>query len=234
MSCIHDVNVHTFGPPDTDKKMSGTKMGMAHTVGQIADNIGTNPEALRKKLSRTYGQDYPGQSWGASAVVPDTVAAELLAKSGTKKERVQRASAPVVRITRTETPAPVIEVQEAPAPADVRGFALSALLIGIVLGHAGLVWYDCASLWATPGAIAGGLVFAVVLASVMLSSDTTKGFTAEICVWFVFFVDCAAFWVHKPVFSGYGVDNATTNALCVFVCATSFAALYIFKSYKND
>jgi len=111
---------------------------------------------------------------------------------------------------------------------------LSVLLIGIVLGHAGLVWYDCAQLWDTPGAIAGGLVFAVVLAAVMLSSDTAKGYTADICLYFVFFVDVAAFWVHKPVFSGYGVDNATTNALCAFVCATSFAALYIFKSYKND
>lgn len=212
-------------------------MGMEHTVGQLARDLETNPEALRKKLSRKYADKYPEQSWGVSAIVPDAVAAEMLDKSGQRKERTK-----VMRPARSHN-SPIIDEfvalsaetgPDTSKPANLRGYALSVLLIGIVLGHAGLVWYDCAQLWATPGAIAGGLVFAVVLAAVMLSSDTAKGYTADICMYFVFFVDVAAFWVHKPVFSGYGVDNATTNALCGFVCATSFAALFIFKSYKND
>ncbi len=214
-------------------------MSTQYTVGQLADKLGTNPEALRKRLSRTYADKYPGQSWGASAVVPDELASELLDKSGQRPARQKAVSGTVVLLA--ERPAPAIVPDKTPdpepdvsEPINVRGYALSALLIGIVLGHAGLVWYDCAQLWHTPGAIAGGLVFAVVLAAVMLSSDTAKGYTAELCVYFVFMCDVAAFWVHKPVFSGYGVDNATTNALCAFVCATSFAALYIFKSYKND
>lgn len=219
--------------------MSGNKIGMAHTVGQLADTLGKSPDTMRVYLRRKYADIYPGQSWGVSAVVPDEIVAELLDKSGERPARKKAVSGTVVRIV--ERPAPVAVPDKSPEPEpdkskpiNVRGYALSALLIGIVLGHAGLVWYDCAQLWDTPGAIAGGLVFAVVLAAVMLSSDTAKGYTADICLYFVFFVDVAAFWVHKPVFSGYGVDNATTNALCAFVCATSFAALYIFKSYKND
>ena len=220
--------------------MSGYKMGMEHTVGQLARDLETNPEALRKKLSRKYADAYPEQSWGVSAIVPDAVAAELLDKSGQRKERKERTK--VMRPARSHNSPTIDEfialsaetVPDNRPPVNLRGYALSVLLVGIVLGHAGLVWYDCAQLWDTPGAIAGVLVFAVVLAAVMLSSDTAKGYTADICLYFVFFVDVAAFWVHKPVFSGYGVDNATTNALCAFVCATSFAALYIFKSYKND
>lgn len=214
-------------------------MGMERTVGQLADAIGTSSEALRKRLGRTYSDKYPKQSWGASAVVPDAVAAEVLDKSGTSKGRKRTKVMRPARSHNSQIIDEFIALSAEPdtdkhPPVNVRGYALSALLVGIVLGHAGLVWYDCAELWYTPGAIAGGLVFAVVLAAVMLSSDTAKGYTADICLYFVFMVDCAAFWVHKPVFSGYGVDNATTNALCAFVCATSFAALYLFKSYKND
>ncbi len=218
--------------------MSGNNM--KYTVGQLAHDLVMKQDTLRVRLRRKYGQKYPGQSWGHYAVVPDEIVAELLDKSGEKKERKERTK--VMRPARSHN-SPIIDefvalsaetVPDTSKPANLRGYALSVLLIGIVLGHAGLVWYDCAQLWATPGAIAGGLVFAVVLAAVMLSSDTTKGYTADICMYFVFFVDVAAFWVHKPVFSGYGVDNATTNALCCFVCATSFAALFIFKSYKND
>lgn len=214
-------------------------MSTQYTVEQLADMLGKSPDTMRVYLRRNYSDRYPNMSWRMSAIVPDTIAAELLDKSGKRPARPKSVSGTVVRVI--ERPAPAIvpdnppqEVPDTPEPLNVRGYALSALLIGIVLGHAGLVWYDCAQLWHTPGAIAGGLVFAVVLAAVMLSSDTAKGYTAELCVYFVFMCDVAAFWVHKPVFSGYGVDNVTTNALCAFVCATSFAALYIFKSYKND
>lgn len=229
-------------------------MNTQYTVGQLADTLGKSPDTLSKYLRRNYADKYHGQSWGASAVVPDTIAAELLGKSGKRPAQPKSVSAtvsvdnpmtwvsasgPSAKVIVRPAPAIVPDKQPEPEPdtsepLNVRGYALSALLIGIVLGHAGLVWYDCAALWGVPGAIAGGLVFAVVLAAVMLSSDTAKGYTAELCVYFVFMCDVAAFWVHKPVFSGYGVDNATTNALCAFVCATSFAALYIFKSYKND
>lgn len=209
------------------------------TVGQLADAIGTNPEALRKRLSRNYADNYPGQSWGVSAIVPDAIAAELLDKSGKRPARKKSVSGTIVRIV--ERPAPVVvpdnppqETADTSEPVNVRGLALSALLIGIVLGHAGLVWYDCASLWGTPGGIAGGLVFAVVLAAVMISTMPTKGYTQEACIWFVALCDIAAGFVHYPVFSEYGVENTTTVSLCIFVCATSFAALYIFKSYKNE
>lgn len=211
---------------------------MAHTVGQIAQELGKNPDTMRRYLSRRYADNYPGQSWGASAVVPDNVAAELLAKSGTKKERVQRASAPVVRIARTETPAPVIEVQEAPAPAKmawgpILSFTRSTILIGIVLGHALLVWYDCADLWSTPGAIGGGLVFFIVLAAVMFAADPDKYETRSFSLAFVALVDFAAFFVHYPVFSEYGVDSIVTKSLCAFVCICSWAALALYQNSKS-
>lgn len=112
--------------------------------------------------------------------------------------------------------------------------AVSVILIAIVICHAALIWYDCAILWDMAGKIGGGAVFLVVLAAVLLAADTGKVYTAESALAFVFFVDVAAWWVHYPVFRTPLVSDTITGVLCGFLCATSFAALYLFKSKNNE
>lgn len=110
----------------------------------------------------------------------------------------------------------------------------SAILIGIVLGHAGLVWYDCAALWDTPGGIGGALVFFIVLAAVMFAADPSKNRTSSFALWFVALVDAAAYFVHKPVFDEYGAGHVITAAICAFVCACSWVALYLYQDQNLD
>lgn len=116
----------------------------------------------------------------------------------------------------------------------VRRFLLDCILVGIVIGHAGLIWYDCADLWDVPGQIGGGLAFFIIVAAVMLSTDPTKNITSQIALLFAFLVDVGAYWVHFPVFQNYSVDDVITRVLCGFLCLMSFGALLIYRHQKNN
>ena len=128
------------------------------------------------------------------------------------------------------------EAQEATLPgiAAVRRVALDALLIGIVIGHAGLIWYDCAAMWGEPGQIGGGLAFCIVLAAVMLATDSSKNITSQYALFLALLVDVGAYWVHFPTFQTYSVPDAITSVLCVFLCAMSFGALFLYRHQKNN
>jgi len=116
-----------------------------------------------------------------------------------------------------------------------RGVALDALLIGIVIGHAGLIWYDCGVQWQTPGIIGGGLAFAIILAALILASDSTKSRTSEAALYFVLLVDGAAWWVHYPTFQQYaGIGNTETGMFAGFLCLCSWFALFLFRDSKID
>lgn len=129
----------------------------------------------------------------------------------------------------TQTPPTKFDLQAA------RNAAVSLLLIGVVIGHSGLVWYDCADRWSVPGAIGGGVVFLIVLAALLLASDETKPRTSEAAMWFVFITDFAAWFVHFPVFRDRAqIGNIETGMFAGFLCACSFAALYLFRDSKLD
>lgn len=104
----------------------------------------------------------------------------------------------------------------------------------IVIGHAGLLWYDCATLWGIPGQIGGGIVFAAVLLAVLICTQSNLPRSSNTALWFVLFVDIAAWWVHFEVFKTPVVSDAITGSLCAFICASSFVALYLFRDSKLD
>lgn len=116
----------------------------------------------------------------------------------------------------------------------VRRFLISALLFVVVILHGALIWYDCGALWGVPGAIGGGAVFAIVFAALLLASDATLPRTSGNALAFMFFVDCAAWKVHYEVFKTPVVENYITAALCAFICASSFVALWLFRDSKLD
>lgn len=119
-----------------------------------------------------------------------------------------------------------------PSAAQVKNALIAGLLVGGVLGHAGLIWYDCVQLWGTPGLIGGGMMAAIVFAAVLLASDADKFSTSGDALVFVFFVDGAAWFVHYEVFRTPIVSNIITGSLCAFICAASFFALYLYRQFK--
>lgn len=112
---------------------------------------------------------------------------------------------------------------------------LEYLLGGIVLGHAFLIWYDCAAQWDTPGIIGGCLAFCIVLAALLLAADKTRVRTSDTALWFVVLVDCLAVFVHYPTFSDNAkIGDIQTWVLSVFLASVSWVALYLFRDYNQD
>jgi len=102
-----------------------------------------------------------------------------------------------------------------------------------VIGHGVLVWFDCWELWGKAGFIGGGLAFVIILIAFTLATDSSKNRTSENAMWFVFFVDLAAWKVHFDTFIRFSnVGEIVTGCLCAFLCACSFMALYIFRDSK--
>ena len=119
----------------------------------------------------------------------------------------------------------------------LRRFTFNAVCLAIVLGHAGLIWYDCAALWQEAGQIGGGLAFLFVVCCVLLATDATRVRTSAAALWIVAGVDLAAWWVHYPVFTrqmtAYDI-KVETGVLCAVICALSFFALVLYRDEKID
>jgi len=112
---------------------------------------------------------------------------------------------------------------------------LEYLLGGIVLGHAFLIWYDCAAQWDTPGIIGGCLAFCIVLAALLLAADKTKVRTSEAALWFIALVDILAIDSHYETFSDNArIGDIQTWVLSVFLASVSWVALYLFRDYNQD
>lgn len=116
----------------------------------------------------------------------------------------------------------------------IRGYFLSFVLLCVVLGHAALIWYDCGTLWGEPGTIGGGVAFLIILSAVLLATDETRIRTSGTALWFVFLIDISAWWVHFPTFQRDGVSDVVTGCFCAFLCACSWAALYLYRDKNID
>lgn len=217
------------------------------TVQALADALRTSPDTLRKRIVRA-GAKYPDVFADTSAGLDRVLSAEqvrILSGNPAKVPANPTVRKPRQVETKSEaiihTPAPAgpgvflptaRQAIKWPTLAQIRNTAISCILIGVVLCHAGLIWYDCSQLWDMAGQIGGGAVFLIVLAAVMLAADQSHYATSEAALWFIFLVDCAAWWVHMPVFKTPVVSDTITGSLCAFLCASSWMALYLFRA-KN-
>ena len=148
------------------------------------------------------------------------------------------------RVNSTLPPAPEAKASPVAAPKErktfrenmdtFRAFALDAILVSVVAGHALLIWYDCAIQWETPGTIGGGLAFAIVAAALLLATDETRARTSGAALYFVLCVDIAAWWVHYPTFQRPGVPDEITGVFAGFLCAASWVALYLYRDKNID
>lgn len=118
----------------------------------------------------------------------------------------------------------------------VRSFLFNALCLSGVIGHALLVWFDCWSIWSTPGAIGGGIAFIVIATAVVIATDQSRVRTSANALWFVLLVDIAAWFVHFPTFNKYGGAGHEIESGCfaAFICICSWFLLYLFRDEKLD
>lgn len=211
------------------------------TVEQYAEMHGKQTDAVQVKLRRMFR--------GEKFSLDSELSAEHLAalsvdrrKSGKQSEtkpakvratvaREVLAVTPVVareKVVRQYTQKRRISIES------IRAGLLSAILLAVIIGHGALIWYDCATLWGTAGLIGGGVVFLIVLAAVLLASDETRVRTSGTALYFALCIDICAWWVHFPTFQRPDVSDVITGALCAFLCACSWIALYLYRDKNLD
>lgn len=211
-------------------------MGMEHgqkaeTIAEFSERTGRKWNTVWKFAKRTF----PTETWVKhSAVTPELYEA-LSAKGSSKEKRPRSVRAKTSEAIRLpEKPETPPARQALPSFQAIRRTSISALLFCVVIGHAGLVWYDLAAMWGVPGTIGGGLMFAVMLAALGFASDPAVNRTSEAALWFVALLDCAAYFVHFEVFDRPDVNIWFTRALCALICACSWMSLYFFRDSKLD
>lgn len=237
------------------------KMGATHmtektiTLAELAETYGRKYDTIFRRAKRMF----PAESWGKNSAVTEgdarvilgdipalsIDAAALQGDFDAVAGDLERATKKVIhkRKPRTWTPesgpngAALMEAWTRPTTRQLRRFTFNAVCLAIVLGHAGLIWYDCAALWQEAGQIGGGLAFLFVVCCVLLATDATRVRTSAAALWIVAGVDIAAWWVHYPVFTrqmtAYDI-KAETGALCAVICALSFFALVLYRDEKID
>ena len=208
--------------------------GKKLTIAEFSAQSGIKPDALRKRWKKVTG----GKPFSIYAELSET---ELSKLSG--KER-KAESLPIIKVTeKPERPTvPTAEKSERKEkPKRPRSFSLDKLRAGatvvvlllIVLGHAGLIWYDCAIQWGTPGLIGGGMAALIALSASMLTFDSTRIGTAQTALALVFFIDAGAWFIHYATFTRTAqIGNIETGVFAGAICAMSFASLYILKEFK--
>ena len=195
----------------------------------IAEKEGRTIDAIRKR----WNTSFPGISFDASAELSPEMITAISKEKAVSAEKSERGNGGM-KLSNS----PVVSKGVPPGKFKfsvlvARNAAIDLLLFSIVAGHALLIWYDCATLWGMPGLIGGCISFLIVLAALLFSTDENKPRTSGTALWFVFMVDCGAFWVHYPTFQRAAtIGNNETIALCIFLCGMSFAALYLFRDSK--
>ena len=216
---------------------------------EVCKRLQINPATLRTWISRANSDTAkkPRQSSKPKTIfqiareVPEGVTVEKETGEGIKrvtnrgKNKALEYDSTVLREFAALDEHPKQKRVKLPDIATLRNFAIAGLLVSVIVGHSALVWYDCGQMWGIPGAIGGGVTFLIVLAALLLASDETKPRTSDTALWFVFLIDVAAWFVHYPTFKNYAdIGNVETGMFAGFLCACSFAALYIFRDSKLD
>lgn len=241
--------INRFGESRVYNKKEVIRMDQEILISELCDMFGVKPDTLRVIWKRNGLHDFRQTRMAK----PDEIAK---IKSYYTNKKARRFG-PVVRgKRRKKTPEVYAEIPQqrdsvlfaSPAenvsPASehgrqitatpIREHALNFLLVGIVVGHAGLIWYDCAIQWLFPGTLGGSLGFFMVLAALLLSTDPTRVRTSEFALYFVGIIDGLAWWVHFPTFQNDRVSDLITGVFTAFLCAASWTALYLYRDSKLD
>lgn len=251
---IEKTWINEFGQPRVYNKTGFVKtMEGTYTIRELCDELGVKYDTMRIAWRRNGLENFdqhrhatPEELSAMKAYYAKNLKVKTQSRSAKKtdenatsvreQQREKSVLIPIAPVVSKVSPPALVSAQNftLPALADVRRFALDIILIGLVVGHAGLIWYDCSQLWAVPGQVGGGLAFFIVVAALMLATDPSKNITSQIALTLVFLIDFAAWFVHRPVFESYRADGTVTDVLCGFLCGMSFGALLIYRHQKNN
>ena len=131
-------------------------------------------------------------------------------------------------------PAPGRAKFEWPAFKQIRYWTFSALAVAIVCGHGFLIWQEAAALYGSIGNIGGAVIFAVVCLAVLIASDSSRNRTSSFALWFMLLVDYAPGLVHYEGLHTPVVPHSIPVGFCIFICASSFVALLLYRDSKLD
>lgn len=218
------------------------------TPKEIAERLDVGTDAVRMKYRRMF----PNRPFDVNESLPSEIYIRLLSdgrRSG--KHQVKKSSPITVKdvAEKFNVPPHISSMREdrkqaPPKPAkdwkrrisveSIRAAMLSVILLAVVIGHGALIWYDCATLWGTAGLIGGGVVFLIVLAAVLLAADESRVRTSGTALYFALCIDISAWWVHFPTFQRPDVSDVITGALCAFLCACSWIALFLYRDKNLD
>ncbi len=216
------------------------------TLAELAETYGRKYDTIWRKAKRTF----PGEVWTATSAVTEDVARVLIGDVPAPRPAVSAPAKPREQktIIRTDStipvnqPAPAVENTPAPGRAkfgwpsfhQVRRFIFNTLAIAVVCGHGFLIWQEAAELYGYIGSIGGAVIFAVVCLAVLIASDASRTRTSGSALWFMLFVDAAAGFVHYEALHTPSVPTAMTAGFCIFICASSFVALLLYRDSKLD
>jgi len=207
------------------------------TPQQVMDKTGIGPDKFQKMRLGRYDQ------------IPQNVLIEILTdlsvpKKRWTKEKADRAAAlllevSAVQIPPNESPPLIQSFEQEPERVKISApikWAMAVCII-IVLGHAALIWADCSKIWGFVGMFAGGIVFAIQVAAILITTDTEQNAASEWALLFVCGVDIAAFFLHYPAFLASAqveIGRVETGFLCAFLCATSFISLFLYMLMRKN
>ncbi|MDW8230921.1 MAG: hypothetical protein RMJ33_13895 [Saprospiraceae bacterium] len=109
----------------------------------------------------------------------------------------------------------------------------SAALLFVSLGHGLLVVSELSELAGSIGTVAGVVVMSVIIACIALSSSSRWEETSAPALWFVFWLDVAAIYLHYRAFKPY-LGVGLSLGLAIVVSVSAFMALYLFRSKNNQ
>lgn len=156
----------------------------------------------------------------------------------------QHATVAALRTAETAQHVTVAQDSETPAANEPPGVSkpdwitvVFRLLYGTgIIAHAGLIWHECKYLWGDAGAIAGAVVGIVIAGAVVLMIRDNHKEQAENLLWFVWFLDGAAWFVHKAALYhqgtnayGAGITELGTGCLAAIICLCAMALAYFYK-----
>jgi len=228
-------------------------MGEMHeniTPRQLCKMTSTDEDTMRirfAKLRKTHPLLFPSPWRIEGELTPDQIKALIQAgqrRGGAPKEDTESAASFAADVTmrteqgRSNEAAPQGNGRKSFIPEDWRTKLFVFGAFALVIGHAGLIWYDMAVLWAMPGKIGGGVVFVFILSGMVLMSEKGEHMVEirDNMLWAVGFLEALSVVVHRAAFyrsasAAYaaGLGNEYIWALAAVICLCSIGATVFYQ-----
>lgn len=216
------------------------------TAKELAKKEGVTVRAIGipfAKLHREGNPLFPLPFSQSLQLSPEQIEALRPKRAPIKKTRTDTAP-PAVNIAmiddagRSNEAAPNVGLKRISLPEMWRTKLFAALAFVLVIGHAGLIWYDMGLLWSVPGKIGGGVVFAFIFSGMILMSERAEKMEEirDNMLWAVGFLEALAIVVHRGAFSrnaaqayaaGFGIEYIW--ALSAVICLCSIGATIFYQ-----